>query len=374
MPAGLRRYGRLLPLGAGLSISTVAVPVTGLILAAGLVVGLAAGLVVGLVVGLAPGGASAQSPPLQLDLPLDCIPGETCWIVHYVDVDTTSGASDYRCGGMTYNGHKGTDIAIRDLAEMNKGVPVFAAAAGTVIGSRDGMRDVDVREIGGPKALKGKDCGNGVHIRNTGGWTTQYCHMRLGSIMVRTGDRIKAGQQLGLVGLSGRTNFPHLHLTVRHDKKIVDPFKGISGADECALGRAPLWKPEVLRRLGYRPVHLFSAGIMGAKPTKRELVNGGYGKTVLSKDSPALVLWVGTFWPRSGDRLTFTITDAQGRRILKYEKTVTKKRPRAFYFTGRKRKGAYWPVGKYVGEVRLVRENGIDGREEYSITREITIR
>lgn len=324
---------------------------------------------------LAAPAAGAQTPPIELGLPLDCVPGETCWIVNFVDVDPAPGRLDYRCGWLTYNGHKGTDIAIRDLAEMRKGVAVFAAAPGTVIGARDGMEDISVKELKGKvRALKGKDCGNGVHIRNAGGWTTQYCHMRKGSVLVRTGDTVKAGQQLGLVGLSGRTEFPHLHLTVRHDKKVVDPFLGLDGGEKCAIGRTPLWKPDVLAALEYRTVHLYSAGFTDAKIERRDIRNGLHRKTVIRKEAPLLILWVDTFWPRPGDEITFTLTDASGRKLFEHRKTVKRKRPRSLYSIGLQRKKPAWPVGTLTGEIRLVRKSGVIGREEYSITRQVTIR
>ncbi len=181
--------------------------------------------------------APAAAEPLKLDFPLTCTPDLTCWIPNYVDHDPTKGIRDYACGKATYNGtsgtvsrHKGTDIAIRDLAAMRAGVEVLAAA-GRVAGTRDGMADINLREAGGLKAPKGKDCGNGVLILHPGGWDTQYCHMRKGSIAVKKDDRVAAGQPLGLVGLSGATIFPHLHLTVRKDKEIVDPFVGLARKD-----------------------------------------------------------------------------------------------------------------------------------------------
>jgi hypothetical protein len=122
------------------------------------------------------GPAAAQT--LKLYFPLKCTPGRSCWIPRYVDHDPTEGIRDYACGKATYNGtsgtvsrHKGTDIAIRDMAAMRAGVEVLAAA-GRVVGIRDGMADIDLREAGGLKSLKGKDCGNGVRISHPGGWDT----------------------------------------------------------------------------------------------------------------------------------------------------------------------------------------------------------
>ncbi len=175
--------------------------------------------------------------PFKLEMPLRCVASETCWIINYVDVDPTPGRRDYRCGWLSYDGHKGTDIAIRDLRTMSQGVAVVAAAGGRVLGIRDGMEDVNVKKIGGPEALKGKDCGNGVLIKHARGWSSQYCHMRKGSIAVAKGDAVTTGQRLGLVGLSGRTEFPHIHITVRKNGKVVDPFVRSAPGGTVLAGR-----------------------------------------------------------------------------------------------------------------------------------------
>src|SRR6185436_13655694 len=121
--------------------------------------------------------------PLALALPLRCEPGHDCWIANYVDVDPTPAARDYACGRMSYDAHSGIDFALRDLKAMEAGVPVLAAAEGTVLGTRDGETDVSVLERR-RAAIKGRECGNAVRIAHTGRWTTQYCHMRRGSIAV----------------------------------------------------------------------------------------------------------------------------------------------------------------------------------------------
>ena len=187
-----------------------------------------------------PPQAFAKEPEApQLGLPIRCFPGKDCWVVNYVDHDPSNGVRDYACGTATYNmpskqgnRHQGTDIAIRDMGEMRRGVEVLAAAAGKVIVVRDGMKDVSVRKIGS-EALKGKLCGNGVVIDHGGGWETQYCHMRRGSVAVRRGDVVKRRHKLGLVGHSGRAQFPHIHLSVRYKNKVIDPFVGLGRTDKC---------------------------------------------------------------------------------------------------------------------------------------------
>lgn len=67
-----------------------------------------------------------------------------------------------------------------------------------------------------------------------GGWETQYCHMAMGSIGVLADEPVRAGQSLGRVGLSGNTQFPHLHFAVREGARKVDPFRPFAPADSCA--------------------------------------------------------------------------------------------------------------------------------------------
>ncbi len=59
----------------------------------------------------------------QLLFPVDCVEGEDCWVVNYVDVDSaTNSINDFNCEPRSYDNHKGTDIAIRDWQSMEAGV------------------------------------------------------------------------------------------------------------------------------------------------------------------------------------------------------------------------------------------------------------
>ncbi len=173
---------------------------------------------------------------LELGLPLACMPGTDCWLVRLVDHDPGPGFADHRCGTLGSDGHDGTDFAIADPQRMAAGVPVLAAAAGVVQGVRDGMPDQP------PQGrlvhdFADRNCGNGVLLRHVDGWETQYCHLRQGSVRVAAGDRVEAGQPLGLVGMSGEANFPHVHLSVRREGVGIDPFTG-APAPTAAASRA----------------------------------------------------------------------------------------------------------------------------------------
>jgi len=99
--------------------------------------------------------AAPAEEPISLSLPIACHVGATCFIQNYMDDDPASGVRDYNCGERTYDRHDGTDIRLPSLEEQRAGVDVIAAATGTVIGVRDGMADISIRDTG-PDAVRGR--------------------------------------------------------------------------------------------------------------------------------------------------------------------------------------------------------------------------
>ena len=209
---------------------------------------------------------------ISLALPIKCQPGVSCFFQNYVDHDASDKVRDYRCGGRSYDGHDGTDIRIRNLEIQRQGVEVLAAAPGRVIGGRNDMEDVSIRTAG-KAAIAGKECGNGVLIEHEGGWRTQYCHMAKGSVRVKPGDQLTTGQPIGLVGLSGDTEFFHLHFTVRYRGKAVDPFAYGAPENSCGGGRS-LWAASLGEQMQYRPREIIDYGFAGIAPTM-ELIESG---------------------------------------------------------------------------------------------------
>ena len=96
-----------------------------------------------------------------------------------MDHDPSSEASDMRRGPLTYDGHTGTDFAIRDPRAQPNGLNVIVSAAGTIKALRDGIPDIAYTPALAQE-LDGKECGNGVVIAHDQGWETQYCHLKQG--------------------------------------------------------------------------------------------------------------------------------------------------------------------------------------------------
>jgi hypothetical protein len=93
------------------------------------------------------------------------------------------------------------------------GQDILAVADGTVVRAIDGLPDQVPGAL--PTGLNPLEAdGNAVFLRLRDGRIVFYAHMIPGSVTVREGDRVVAGQILGRVGNSGNSSAPHLHLHV----------------------------------------------------------------------------------------------------------------------------------------------------------------
>lgn len=289
---------------------------------------------------------AAEAPSLAW--PVDCRLGDTCWLMNYPDTDPGPQARDFRCRPRSYDGHDGTDVAIRDRAAMRAGVPVLAAAAGEVLRIRDG--EPDGAFIDGT-TVDGKECGNAVLVRLDAGWQARYCHLRQGSVAVRPGQRIEAGQRLGLVGLSGKTEFPHLHLDLQQDGKPVDPFTGAPLDAGCGRPQTPLWTASP----GYQPGAVYAAGFADRVPGGTAVKSDATSPAAMPRTAPALVLWSTAFGVAPGDRLTLTVTAPDGHVVVSREVALERDQAWRMEAVGKRTPAGGWPAGTYAGQVRLER-------------------
>jgi hypothetical protein len=95
--------------------------------------------------------------------------------------------------------------------------PVLAAADGTVVDMRNDIGAYGVGKAPEADVLR-KDgdlfSGNLVTIDHGNDEYTLTCHILAGSVVVKRGDRVKAGQLLGTVGNSGFAGVPHIHFNL----------------------------------------------------------------------------------------------------------------------------------------------------------------
>jgi hypothetical protein len=293
--------------------------------------------------------AAAPSPAAPaLGWPVACAPGRDCYVQNYVDHDPGAAWKDYRCRSMTYGGHTGTDIRIPSLAAMHAGVTVKAALAGTVRNMRDGV--VDKPYVTGTD-MHHQSCGNAVILDHPGGWTTIYCHMRQGSVRVKTGQAVAAGQPLGLVGESGEAAFPHLHFEIRRAGRLVDPFAyGVDPA-ACSGGRM-LWSPAAAAALAYRSPSVINTGFAGGPVTMDQVEEMAMAKP--SADGP-LVAYVRAIGLEAGDVQSLTVTGPAGQVARSEIAPLDRAKAQYLMFAGAKRPAAGWPKGVYRATYKVSR-------------------
>lgn len=299
----------------------------------------------------------------RFGLPIACTPGRTCEVQHYVDRDPGPGVRDYRCGRRTYDGHKGVDFRIPDMAAQRRGVAVLAAAPGRVARLRDGVDDVSIRQDGAPP-VEGRECGNGVVIDHGGGWETQYCHLARGSLRVKVGDTVAAGQPLGLVGLSGATEFPHLHFQVHHDGRVTDPWAP-AGGDGCNAGTGtgagpsgPLWSAEVVTQTPYVAGAVLNLGFAAGPVAMGNIEDGAIAAP--TRSSPYIVAYGRGIGLRGGDEVEISLTGPGGAELA-HGRQPPLDRDKAQYmaYAGKKRPVDGWPAGAYTARMRVYREGRV---------------
>lgn len=113
-------------------------------------------------------------------------------------ITSTFGHRENPFGGSNVETHKGLDI------RGPLGAPVKAMAKGVVT-------------FAGPRG----GFGNCIILKHANGFETLYGH--LSKILIRPGQKIDIGQQIGKIGSTGRSTGPHLHYEVHRNGQRINP-------------------------------------------------------------------------------------------------------------------------------------------------------
>jgi hypothetical protein len=248
-------------------------------------------------------------------------------ISNYVDLnDNYPGEHlDYNCGNRTYDtesgyNHAGTDYFSWPYAwsKMDQGeVIVVAAAAGIIIYKQASNQD--------------KSCSfnssnwNAVYLEHGDGTITWYGHLKKNSLTDKVeGDYVEAGEFLGVMGSSGNSTGPHLHLEVYNsDGQLIDPYQG----DCNGTTNRSWWENQA---------EYYSPGINNVLTHSTPPVFGCYDEEVFNNDvnfQPGQTVYFATYFR---DQLIGTSSD---HKILKPDGSVFQSwttSPTTYY------SGSYW--------------------------------
>ena len=193
--------------------------------------------------------------------------------VIHMDHNREEADNEYACepyfpGMLCYDNHEGTDYSLIGLfwAQDSESVFAVAAADGVVMSTREDRFDRCVADLepldcsaqqcyqlfdqtlctpcrdnpdfGQPYCQEGDEprdydnlVANFVKLCHADGTITRYLHLMTDSVMVEEGERVDCGDQLGLIGSSGRSSAPHLHFDVTRQGlgEWLDPYDVGSG-------------------------------------------------------------------------------------------------------------------------------------------------
>ena len=251
----------------------------------------------------------------DLSFPLrvaDSIPGVVRYFGNsgYVDHDASAGFRDYRCRSNSYDGHRGTDWNIFPffwMLQENDVVEVVSAAPGVIILRQDGNSDTN--------CVWGNQQWNAVYVRHDDGSVMWYGHLKRGSLTEKqVGDAVERGEYLGIVGSSGRSTGPHLHMEYYDSNgDLLDPYTGACND----LNDESLWmeqEPYVSTTLNAVLTHSEAPSVAACGPANEVVA---LENTFL----PGSAFFVGTYITgyRAGDRITTRVFRPDGSLFNSYE-------------------------------------------------------
>lgn len=115
---------------------------------------------------------------------------------------------------------------------MPEGTPILAAREGTVIHTEAG-------QTYGAQVPDMLDKANEIRILHLDGTLATYAHLAHGGVYVYPGQKVAAGQQIGLAGSTGYSSGPHLHFAVQAIRKNGDRLETVSLPFQFYVGNPP---------------------------------------------------------------------------------------------------------------------------------------
>lgn len=101
---------------------------------------------------------------------------------------------------------------LENLTKFHYGTDLAALSGDDILCFAEGT----VTEIG-----MDEEHGNYIRVQHPDGFESMYAHC--GTVYVRQGQKVSAGEKIGLVGVSGMVTGPHLHFELTKDGQYLNP-------------------------------------------------------------------------------------------------------------------------------------------------------
>lgn len=286
------------------------------------------------------GVAKAAVPPfvwpLQLEPGIEGVHRST--VVNFVDLNPAfpNQLRDYQCGARTYDtasgyNHRGTDISLWPFSWQTmaqESVAVRAVAPGSIVLRRDGNFDRNC-------SFDSPDTPNLVFVMHDDGKIAWYLHLKSGSLTSKgLGERVEAGEYLGLVGSSGISTGPHLHFELRgstaNNAPVIDPFNGQCNASASLWSEQPDYQ---VQRLESISLHDAAPEFFWSECNRTE--NPHHQRWFRPGQQVLLALYFNG--QRAGETAQIRVVDAAGVELLSFPFAATAEQMGGDYLFG-----SYW--------------------------------
>lgn len=168
--------------------------------------------------------ATDPGRPVDFELRMDSLPGNPSATagdtLYLLPIALDTARIDQGYGGTFSHDDPENRYAV-DFA-VPVGTPVIAARGGVVMQLESGFERPSLDR----SAYAGR--ANFIRILHSDGTMSLYAHLKVDGVLVRAGQRVSAGQQIGWSGNTGFTTGPHLHFAVQVNRgmRLVSlPFR-----------------------------------------------------------------------------------------------------------------------------------------------------
>ncbi len=272
--------------------------------------------------------------------PLSIRMNEKLVLVNYVDDDTSSAIRDFMGNPHSYDGHRGTDYCLLNFRQMDRGIPIYAAAPGVVAGVayQEFDRNTNWGNPPYPPA-------NYVIIRHSDNSYAYYWHMRTNSPTVQVGETIQQGDQLGLVGSSGMSTDAHLHFELGQYENsnwvTRDPWFGTNNP------LPSLWSVQE-PYVGTLPMRVFDMGVTtqaaaggSLNDVSMSYLKNGFSQPLqIGASEPYIMCWFQD-QNQAGDTYTISLRTPSGRVYSQSNTSIANRYQYAWFYW-------YWNFSGYV--------------------------